>query len=101
NRRPELAHDDAAGAEAIGVVGDGGHVVEAGGQPDAAVALGVGHGAGAPQLVPDGVRVGGPGVVGVVEVGLPVGDRFVTSHKLSSMVIACSGQLATATRAFC
>ena len=71
----ELAHDDAARREVLGVVGDGGDVLVARRQPHAAVALGVGDRARPAQLVPDRERVGGPGVVGVVEVGGPVGDR--------------------------
>ncbi len=81
-QRPPLVDDDAPGGEVLGVVGDGRDVVVAGRQPHAAVAIGVGDRAGHAQLVPDRERVGGPGLVGVVEVGGPVGDgRVVTAHR--------------------
>src|SRR5690606_7275312 len=68
---------------------------------DAVVAVGVGDRAALAQVVPDGERVGRPGVVGVVEVGGPVGDRLVATHQApsSSISTASSGQLAAASRA--
>ena len=99
HRGPELGHEHAARGEPLGVVGDGGDVVVAGRQPHAPVPVAVGHRARPAELVPDRVRVRRPRVVGVVEVGGPVGDRLVVAHQIvSSMLIACSGQLATARR---
>ena len=80
---PQLAHDDGARREVLGVVRDGRHIVVTHRQPRAAVAVGVGDGALAAQLVPDRVRIGDPLRVGVVEVGREVVDRRVMGHRLT------------------
>ena len=66
---------DLEGAEVLDVVGDGGHVVVAGGEPVAAPAVGVGDGARRAQLVPDAEGIGHVAGVENVEIGGPVGDR--------------------------
>lgn len=58
------------------VVGDGGEVFVAGGDPDAVVAVGVRDRAVGPELLVDGVWVGDEGGIEVVEVGGPVGDGW-------------------------
>src|SRR5690606_10338712 len=97
---PGVAHDDRAGADMLGVVGDGGDVRVADRHPGAAVALGVGHRAAAAQVLDDRVGVGDPLGAVVVEVGGVVGDRaHGLAHASSSMTTACSGQLRAARRA--
>ncbi len=123
--RPEVAHDDGPRREALGVVGDCGHVFVARRQPAAAKALSVRDRAASAQVVLDRVGISRPLgfqmrevscpvahrpgddlaagaerllVTGVAEVaGEPVIDGHVSSPSMSS--IARSGQLATASLA--
>jgi hypothetical protein len=96
-----VGDQDRAGGEPVVVVGDGSEVFVAGGDPDAVIAVGVGNRAVGPELLVDGVRVGNEVGIEVVEVRGPVGDRrsFHRCSAQGSTVMACSGQLASASRA--
>ena len=72
---PLLADHDRAGGEMLGVVGHLGDQVVGHRQPRPAVPVAVRDRAALAQVLPDRVRVGHPGGVGVIEVGSPVLDR--------------------------
>ena len=71
----DVAHDDAARGEVLGVVGDLLHRLIGGRHVAAEEALGVHHGRGRAQRFPDRERVVGPDRIGMVEIMDPVGDR--------------------------
>jgi hypothetical protein len=75
--RFEHRHDHALGAEALGVVGDGRHVLMTAREPHTAVRVAVGDRAPLAQVVPDHGSLLCVVVVGVVEVGGPVTDGLV------------------------